>query len=302
MHMRPNKRIFNNAKISDHFAIIPTGQLPKALSEPEQKLYDMVTKRFLAVFYPAAEFLITTRITRVEGEPFKSEGKVMVNPGWMTVYGREVAEEDAPTLTPVQSGETVKTSAVEVKQLVTKPPPRYSEATLLSAMEGAGKLVEDDELREAMAEKGLGTPATRAAVIEGLIAEKYIIRNFRELQPTAKAFSLITLLNGLGIPELSKPEMTGDWEFKLRQIQRGQLSRPEFMAEIAEMTRRLVGQAKTFEHDTVSHAGEPRPSTTFACVAERTISTRRIACSGASSCRGSANAPAKCGPRERVSA
>ncbi len=249
--VRPNKRIFNNAKVSDHFAIIPTTQAPKGLSEPEHKLYDLVTKRFLAIFYPAAEFLETTRITRVEGEPFKSTGKVLVTAGWLTVYGKDAQGDDAPSLAPVRPGETVKTSEVEVKQNVTKPPPRYTEATLLSAMEGAGKLVDDDELREAMSEKGLGTPATRAAIIEGLIYEQYLHRNGRELQPTAKAFSLMELLNGLGIQELTKPELTGDWEFQLRQIQRKQKSRPEFMAGIEEMTRRIVERAKKYEHDTI---------------------------------------------------
>jgi DNA topoisomerase-3 len=249
--VRPNKRIFNNAKISDHFAIIPTLQVPKGLSEPEQKLYDLVTKRFLAIFYPAAEFLETTRITRVEGEPFKSTGKVLVTPGWLAVYGKEAQEEDAANLAPVQPNETVKTSAIEVKQNVTKPPPRYTEATLLSAMEGAGKLVEDDELREAMREKGLGTPATRAAIIEGLIYEQYLHRNGRELQATAKAFSLMELLNGLGVAELTKPELTGDWEFKLHQIQRRQKSRDEFMSEIADMTRHIVECAKKYEQDTI---------------------------------------------------
>ncbi len=249
--VRPNKRIFNNAKVSDHFAIIPTTQAPKGLSEPEHKLYDLVTKRFLAIFYPAAEFLETTRITRVEGEPFKSTGKVLVTAGWLTVYGKDAQGDDAPSLSPVRPGETVKTSEVEVKQNVTKPPPRYTEATLLSAMEGAGKLVDDDELREAMSEKGLGTPATRAAIIEGLIYEQYLHRNGRELQPTAKAFSLMELLNGLGIQELTKPELTGDWEFQLRQIQRKQKSRPEFMAGIEEMTRRIVERAKKYEHDTI---------------------------------------------------
>ncbi|HEY9171544.1 MAG TPA: DNA topoisomerase III, partial [Verrucomicrobiae bacterium] len=249
--VHPNKRIFNNAKVSDHFAIIPTTQAPKSLSEPERKLYDLVTKRFLAVFYPAAEFLETTRITRVEGEPFKSVGKVLVQPGWLTVYGKEAQDEDTPSLVPVQPNERVNTSAIEVKQNVTKPPPRYTEATLLSAMEGAGKLVEDDELREAMREKGLGTPATRAAIIEGLVYEQYVHRHGRELQPTAKAFSLMELLNGLGVQELTKPELTGDWEFQLRQIQRRQISRQDFMAGIAEMTKRIVGRAKEFEHDTI---------------------------------------------------
>jgi DNA topoisomerase-3 len=249
--VKPNKRIFNNAKVSDHFAIIPTSLAPKHLSEPEAKLYDLVTKRFLAVFYPAAEFLVTTRITRVEGEPFKTEGKVMVNAGWMTVYGKEAQRDDTPSLVPVQPNETVQTTNVEVQANQTKPPPRFSEATLLSAMEGAGKLVEDEELREAMIEKGLGTPATRAQIIEGLIWEKYVHRNGRELQPTAKAFSLMALLRGLNIPELTSPELTGDWEFKLRQMTRRQFERAAFMREIEAMTREIVRKAKSFESDTV---------------------------------------------------
>jgi DNA topoisomerase III len=249
--VKPNKRIFNNAKISDHFAIIPTSLAPKNLSEPEQKLYDLVTKRFLAVFYPAAEFLVTTRITRVENEPFKSEGKVMMKAGWMAVYGREVESDDTPMLAPVQPNETVQTTKVEVNVHETKPSPRFSEATLLSAMEGAGKLVEDEELRAAMKEKGLGTPATRASIIEGLINEKYVHRLGRELQPTAKAFSLITLLRGLDIPELCSPELTGNWEFKLRLMSRGQLKREDFMREIAGMTRHMVERAKGYESDTV---------------------------------------------------
>lgn len=249
--VRPNKRIFNNAKVSDHFAIIPTGLAPRGLSEPEQKLYDLVTKRFLAVFYPAAEFLETVRITRVEGEPFKSTGKVLVKPGWLEVYGKEADSDESPTLTPVQQGERVQTNAVEVKAHVTKPPARYTEATLLSAMESAGKLVDDEELREAMSERGLGTPATRAATIEGLISEQYILRQQRELVPTAKAFSLITLLNGLGVETLTKPEMTGNWEYQLRQMERNQLRREDFMAEIRRLAENIVSKAKQYEHDTI---------------------------------------------------
>jgi DNA topoisomerase-3 len=250
--VRPNKRIFNNAKVSDHFAIIPTTVAPKHLSEPEQKLYDLVTKRFLAIFYPAAEFLVTTRITRVENEPFKSEGKVMVNAGWLAVYGKEAAEsDDTPTLAPVKAGETVKTEKIEVEANVTKPPARYSEATLLGAMEGAGKLIDDEELREAMSDKGLGTPATRATIIEGLIWEKYVVRNGRELQPTAKAFSIITLLRGLEIPQLCSPELTGEWEFKLNLMARGKMKRDDYMAEISDATRDMVAKAKSHESDTV---------------------------------------------------
>ncbi|MGH7950360.1 MAG: DNA topoisomerase III [Limisphaerales bacterium] len=249
--VKPNKRIFNNARVSDHFAIIPTLVEPKTLSEPERKLYDLVTKRFLAIFYPSAEFLITTRITRVEGEPFKSEGKIMVKPGWLEVYGKEAQSDDEPILVAVQPDEKVKAKNVEAQANVTKPPARYSEATLLGAMEGAGKLVEDEELREAMIEKGLGTPATRATIIEGLIWEKYVNRNGRELQPTAKAFSLITLLRGLDIPQLCSPELTGEWEFKLNQMSRGKLKRDVFMKEIADATRDIVAKAKKYESDTI---------------------------------------------------
>ncbi|MBK5913946.1 DNA topoisomerase III [Rhodocyclus purpureus] len=247
----PNKRIFNNAKISDHFAIIPTQQAPKTLSEPEQKLYDMVVKRFLAVFYPAAEHLVTTRITRVEGEPFKTEGKVLINPGWLAVYGREGQEGEEGNLVAVAPKETVATEDVVLNAGITKPPARYSEATLLSAMEGAGKTVDDEELRAAMAGRGLGTPATRAQIIENLITEQYILREGRELQPTAKAFSLMTLLDGLGIRELTAAELTGEWEWKLARMERGEMSRDTFMQEIAEMTRRIVERAKTYDSDTI---------------------------------------------------
>jgi DNA topoisomerase III len=249
--VRPNKRIFNNAKVSDHFAIIPTFQTPKNLSEVEEKLYDMVTRRFLAIFFPAAEFLVTTRITRVEGEAFKTEGKVMVNPGWLAVYGREAQSDETPNLVPIQAGEQVKTLEVELASKQTQPPARFNEASLLTAMEGAGKLIDDEELREAMSAKGLGTPATRASIIEGLIYEKYVQRNGRELQATAKAVSLIALLRGLGIPELCSPELTGDWEFKLKQMERGQLKRAEFMKQIEDMTRHIVEKTRQHESDTV---------------------------------------------------
>jgi DNA topoisomerase-3 len=247
----PNKRIFNNAKVSDHFAIIPTLQPPKHLSEAEFKLYDMVTKRFLAVFYPAAEYLITTRITRVAGEPFKSEGKVLVNPGWLAVYGREAQEGEEGNLVAVAPNERVQTEEVVLSAHQTRPPARYSEASLLTAMESAGKAMDDEELRAAMAGRGLGTPATRAQIIENLLTEQYLLREGRELLPTAKAFSLMTLLNGLGIPELTAPELTGEWEWKLARMERGEMSRSEFMKEIAAMTQRIVDRAKTYDSDTI---------------------------------------------------
>ncbi len=250
--VRPNKRIFNNAKVSDHFAIIPTSLAPKHLSEAEGKVYDLVTKRFLAVFFPAAEFQITTRVTRVEGEPFKSEGKIMVNAGWLEVYGKEAETDDTPALLPVDvATETPRAIEVVVAALQTKPPARFSEATLLSAMEGAGKLIEDEELRDAMRAKGLGTPATRASIIEGLIYERYVHRNGRELQPTAKADQLITLLRGLKIDELRSPELTGEWEYKLSQMEHGKLKRDAFMQQITDMTRDIVERARGHESDTV---------------------------------------------------
>jgi DNA topoisomerase III len=249
--VRPNRRIFDDSKISDHFAIIPTLQRPKHLSELETKLYDLVVKRFLAVFYPPAEYLLTNRITRVVGEPFKTEGKVLVSPGWLAVYGKEARSDDEATLAPVRPNEKVATEEIKVAASQTRPPARFSEATLLSAMEGAGKLIDDDELREAMREKGLGTPATRAQIIEGLIFEKYILREGRELQPTAKAFSLMTLLHGLGVPELFSPELTAEWEFKLAQMEHGKLRREHFMREIVSMTQHIVAQAKNHESDTI---------------------------------------------------
>lgn len=260
-YVKPNKRIFNNKKVSDHFAIIPTTQAPKKLSEAEQKIYDLVTRRFIAIFFPPAEYSITTRtsVVQVAGEShhFKTEGKVLVKPGWLAVYGKTAdAEEDdgsgkqLPALTDA-SGETAQTEAVELVALQTRPPARYSEATLLGAMEGAGKMLEDDELRVAMQEKGLGTPATRAATIEGLLREKYLLREGRELIPTAKAFQLLTLLRGLGVEELSKPALTGEWEHKLALIEQKQLDRDAFMREISAITQNMVEKAKNYDQETV---------------------------------------------------
>jgi DNA topoisomerase III len=257
-YVKPSKRVFDNAKVSDHFAIIPTLMAPKSLTEVELKLYDLVVKRFLAVFYPPAEFLVTTRISQVSTQAggaarkfsFQTNGKVLVNPGWLAVYGKEAQDEDA-NLVPVAAGEVVRTESLDVKALQTKPPARYTEATLLSAMEGAGKLIDDDELREAMAEKGLGTPATRAAIIEGLILEKYMLREGRELVPTAKAFQLMTLLRGLDVQDLTKPELTGQWEHQLAEMEQGRLKRDTFMSEIAKMAERIVKKAKEYDRDTI---------------------------------------------------
>lgn len=258
-YIRPSKRIFDNSKVSDHFAIIPTLQAPSGLSEAEQKLYDLVVRRFMAVFFPSAEYTVTTRISTVAPHSFKTEGKVLVKPGWLAIYGKEAAEEveggkdgdKGQNLVPVKPGEMVNTLQVDPKGLKTKPPARYSEATLLGAMESAGKQIDDDELREAMQEKGLGTPATRAAIIEGLLTEKYMLREGREIIPTAKAFQLMTLLRGLEVEELCRADLTGEWEFKLSQMEKGLLSRESFMAEIAAMTERMVKKAKEYDRDTI---------------------------------------------------
>jgi DNA topoisomerase-3 len=249
-YVKPSRRVFDNSKVSDHFAIIPTLQPPGSLTDAELKVYDLIVKRFVAVFFPPAEYLVTTRISRVAEHHFQTNGKVLVNPGWLAVYGREAQDEDA-NLVPVAPGERPHAADIEVKALQTKPPARYTEATLLSAMEGAGKLIEDDELREAMREKGLGTPATRAQIIEGLIVEKYMLREGRELVPTAKAFQLMTLLRGLDIEDLTRPELTGNWEYQLAEMEHGRLKREAFMGEIAKMAERIVRKAKEYDRDTI---------------------------------------------------
>ena len=289
-YIRPSKRIFDNAKVSDHFAIIPTLQAPSGLSDAEQKVYDLVVRRFMAVFFPSAEYQVTTRITTAAEHAFKTEGKVLVKPGWLAIYGKEAADEVADakdgdkgqSLVPVQPNERVRTETVDPKGLKTRPPARYSEATLLGAMEGAGKTVEDDELREAMQEKGLGTPATRASIIEGLIAEKYMLREGRELIPTAKAFQLMTLLRGLGVEELSKAELTGEWEYKLAQMEQGKLKRETFMAEIAAMTERMVKKAKEYDRDTIpgDYATLAAPCPTCGGIVKENY--RRYTCTGKS--------------------
>jgi DNA topoisomerase-3 len=282
-YVKPNKKIFDNAKVSDHFAIIPTLQAPKSLTDIEAKLYDMVVKRFLAVFFPPAEFQVTTRISTVKkggrDYNFQTNGKVMVKPGWLAVYGREAQEADA-NLVAVAPGEVVRTESVDVNALKTKPPARYTEATLLSAMEGAGKLIDDDELREAMQEKGLGTPATRAAIIEGLIYEKYIHREGRELVPGAKAFQLMTLLRGLDIEDLTRPELTGNWEFQLAEMEKGRLEREAFMAQIAQMAERIVKKAKEYDRDTIpgDYATLKTPCPNCGGVVKENY--RRFACNG----------------------
>ncbi len=252
--LHKSRRVFDSKKVSDHFAIIPTGKFSK-LSEAEQKLYDMIVKRFIAVFYPSAEFEQTTRLTRIEGstgvspvssDTFKTEGRILVKPGWLEVYGRRpgvAAGKDE--LCPVSAGETAHADPVEVLAEETKPPARMTESTLLSAMEGAGKLIDDEALREAMAERGLGTPATRAATIEGLISQKYLAREGRELFVSGSGMRLISLVKEMEIEGLYSPKLTGDWEFKLRQMEHGHLERGDFMKEIIAYTNEICSKARS---------------------------------------------------------
>ncbi len=275
--IKPNRRIFDNNKVSDHFAIIPTLQVPKNLSDAEFKIYELVARRFLAVFFPAAEFRVTTRITQVSGHHFKTEGKVLVKPGWLAIYGRE-AQGAEDNLVEVADNETVHTEEVELRALATRPPARFTEATLLSAMEGAGKLLDDEAMREAMSERGLGTPATRASIIEGLLNDRYLRREGRELVPTAKTRQLMTLLSGLGVNELTSPELTGDWEQRLKRIEQRDLPREDFMRDIAKMTQIIVRRAKEYDGDTVPGDYATLSTPCPACGSVVKENYRRFAC------------------------
>jgi len=248
-YLKKDKRIFNNSKISDHFAIIPTSGLPKQLSEAEIKIYQMIVQRFLAVFLPPAIYHNTRRLSIVENDTFLTEGKILVEPGWREVYGTATGGSDNMIMEPLPAGSAVWCRDIEKRQLKTTPPPRFNEATLLSAMENSGKLMEDEELAEAMKERGLGTPATRAAIIEKLINEKYIVRENRELMPTGKAFELLSLLEAMKIEVLASPELTGEWEYKLNQILKGGMTRNQFMTQIRDMTSNIIERVRDFRGD-----------------------------------------------------
>ncbi|HEX3030900.1 MAG TPA: DNA topoisomerase III [Bacillota bacterium] len=248
-------RIVNDAKVSDHHAIIPTPKTANlgVLSPDETKVYDAVLRRFIAVFYPAAQLKNTEVITLVEGETFQTKTKVLVAPGWRSVYGQQPEEDESGDFPVLQEGQKVLTSKAEVLTKETQPPKRFTEASLLSAMETAGKLVEDEELKEAMKESGLGTPATRAATIERLISVGYVVREKKNLVPTAKGKDLI---NVIPVAELASPQLTGGWEKKLGDIQRGSFTRTTFMQEIEEFIRSMVASIKGMPFTRVSVAPE----------------------------------------------
>jgi DNA topoisomerase-3 len=246
------KRVFDNKKVSDHFAIVPTGTIPHGLSDVEERIYDLVVRRFVAVFFPMAEFEETVRTTMVGPHNFRTTGKVLVVSGWRAVWGQEAdAEEDKdkegaanlPALSAADGNPAqAKLVDLNVKQDATKPPARYNEASLLGAMENAGKLVDDEALAEAMKERGLGTPATRAATIEELLSDnkKYIERQGKELVPLAKAFQLHQFIHKMKLSFLSEARLTGEWEYKLRLIEQGKLPVKQFIAEIKAQVKEMV--------------------------------------------------------------
>lgn len=250
---KAGRRVFDNKQVSDHFAIIPTETHNQKLNADERKIYDMIARRFIAAFYPEAQYDVTVRISAVGSNVFRTEGKVLRVPGWLDVYEKTAGDKDSiPPLSSAQ--EQAQVLEANLKEEATKPPARYTEATLLSAMEGAGKLLEDEELAEAMKDSGLGTPATRAQIIETLIAHKFVERQKRELVPTTRADGLIKFLKVLCVDSLTSPVMTGEWEKKLRQIEKSQISRKDFMTGIENVTREIVEKARDFKEDSV----EPR--------------------------------------------
>ena len=274
--LQNTKRIFDDKGVSDHFAIIPTGQKPPAsLSGDDQKIFDLVMRRFLAAFYPAAEWMKVERSTEVEGHHFRTRGRFLEDPGWYEVYGKEAADEtdvlaelgkapasftdklrsQAPSL---KSGEHLvlhKDSESESDQ--TKPPARYSEARLLSLMEHAGRQVDDEEITDVLKGKGLGTPATRADIIENLVTKQYARRAERSIRATPKGILLIDLLRRIGAYRLASPILTGEMEMRLQEVEQGKRTRDQYTAEVVEYTEEIVEKAKTFQYDELYLKDEP---------------------------------------------
>lgn len=239
------KRFVDDSRVSDHHAIIPTEQpfKPADLDAGEKSLHDLIVRRFLAVLYPPFHYEQLTLVTVVNGESFYSRGKVVKNQGWRAVArslaDREEGKEEAlpdQTLTSLNKGEDRQVKGIKPIKAKTRPPARYTEATLLTAMESPGKFIEDEDLRETMKGSGLGTPATRADIIEKLLYNNYIERSGKELAPTSKGFQLINLV----APELKSPELTAQWEQSLTNIARGKGSRAKFISDIKNNTMALV--------------------------------------------------------------
>jgi DNA topoisomerase-3 len=248
-----NKRIVDDAKVTDHHAITPTNKKTSGNVPPDEaRIYDLVARRFLAVFFPPARFENTTVVTVVEGETFLSRGRVVLEAGWRRLYLDGVGgkkEKEPPVLPPIEKGQEWTVSKVAVKEGKTKPPPRYSESALLGAMETAGKFVEDEELRQAMKESGLGTPATRAATIERLLKVGYLVREKKTLVPTEKGRALIRLL---GESPLSSPELTARWEERLARMEKAAGSRKDFMMDIEDFASALVEEVRNKEGERIA--------------------------------------------------
>jgi DNA topoisomerase III len=254
----PLGRVVNDAKVEDHHAIIPTDIEHEVtnFTPDERRVFDLIARRFLAAFHPPARYARTTVITLVEDERFRTRGKITLEPGWRGVYGLEADEPTKPgedegegegnEIPELTQGQKVKCVVAEAEEKITRPPPRYTEATLLSAMETAGKLIDDDELREAMKERGLGTPATRAETIETLIRREYVERVGRDMQPTPKGMQVITMLEE---HKITSPELTGDWEKKLSDIEHGKFDREAFIKEIERFTGEIVGQIAELDRE-----------------------------------------------------
>jgi DNA topoisomerase-3 len=249
----PFGRVVNDKKVTDHHAIIPTRSEHRVdkMNDDDKKVYDMVARRFLAVFHPDAEFENTRVETTVEDHVFRTRGKVLLVPGWRGVYGetaqgapdapaRETEDDEKEQRLPkLAQGERADVHSIESLEKETQPPRRYSDASLLAAMETAGKLVDDEELREAMKDSGIGTPATRAAIIERLIQVGYIERDGRALVCTEKGLNVVRLL---AEHPLTSPSLTGDWEARLAKIEAGSDTRRKFMGDIAQFAESTVKQ------------------------------------------------------------
>ncbi|HTO70042.1 MAG TPA: DNA topoisomerase 3 [Myxococcota bacterium] len=256
------ERTFDDAKVSDHFAIIPTGKLPDAsLSGDDQRLFDLVARRFLANFHPPAVWTRVERVTEVAGESFRSRARTLDEPGWRAVIGQTEQEDQA--LPPLAAGRDevegvdVRTSDVELAAERTKPAARITEARLLSLMESAGEEIEDEEIAAAISEKGIGTPATRADIIENLIAKGYLVRAGKSLRPTVKGIRLVDVLRRIKIDRLASPALTGELEYELRRVERGSLRAQQFMDEIVDYTRQIVDIAVSFQYEDLYPDEEP---------------------------------------------
>ncbi|MDP8939954.1 MAG: DNA topoisomerase III [Actinomycetota bacterium] len=254
-----NKRIVDDSRVTDHHAIVPTGKKSSGSLPPDEaKVYDLVARRFLAVFFPAARFENTTVVTEVKKETFLSRGRVVLESGWRELYPDGVGgkkDREPPVLPPIEEGQEWKVVKAGVKEGETKPPPRYSESALLGAMETAGKLVDDEELRQQMKESGLGTPATRASIIERLIKVGYLSREKKALVPTQKGKALVDLL---GESPLSSPELTAQWEKRLARMERGEERRAGFMDDIGLFTGKLVDQVRAMEGEKLAAPSRDR--------------------------------------------